>query len=132
MVLAEFCEKQFDIHVGALNKVLKRKLDVLIEALGEQFGTAAEFEAPKGGIFLWVKLPDMVDTQKLAQAALKAGIAFNPGPEWTIDKQWGRPRLRICFANPTEDTLRKGVAALAEVCHKEMGVPERIANVARR
>ena len=39
--------------------------------------------------------------------------------------------MRICFANPTEDTLRKGVAALAEVCHKEMGVPERIANVAR-
>ena len=59
----------------------------------------------------------------------KASIAFNPGPEWAIDKQWGRPRLRICFANPTEEVLRKGVAALAQVCHKEMGVPERIANV---
>jgi 2-aminoadipate transaminase len=130
MVLAEFCEKHFDAHVGALNKVLKRKLDVLVEALGEHFGTAAEFEVPKGGIFLWVKLPDCVDTQKLAQAALKAGIAFNPGPEWAIDKQWGRPRLRICFANPTEMALRKGVAALAEVCHREMGIPARIGNVA--
>ena len=130
MVLAEFCEKHFDAHVGTLNKVLKRKLDVLVEALGEHFGTAAEFEVPRGGIFLWVKLPDGVDTQKLAQAALKAGIAFNPGPEWAIDKQWGRPRLRICFANPTETALRKGVAALAEVCHREMGVPERIGNVA--
>jgi 2-aminoadipate transaminase len=130
MVLAEFCEKHFDTHVGTLNKVLKRKLDVLVEALGEHFGTAAEFEVPKGGIFLWVKLPDCVDTQKLAQAALKAGIAFNPGPEWAIDKQWGRPRLRICFANPTETALRKGVATLAEVCHREMGVPARIGNVA--
>ena len=92
------------MHVGALNKVLKRKLDVLIEAIGEQFGTAAEFEAPKGGIFLWVKLPDMVDTQKLAQAALKAGIAFNPGPEWTIDKQWGR---RGCAsASPIQPRIR--------------------------
>jgi 2-aminoadipate transaminase len=130
MVLAEFCEQHFDTHVSTLNKVLKRKLDVLVEALGEHFGTAAEFAVPKGGIFLWVKLPDCVDTQKLAQAALKAGIAFNPGPEWAIDKQWGRPRLRICFANPTEAALRKGVAALAEVCHREMGVPARIANVA--
>jgi 2-aminoadipate transaminase len=130
MVLAEFCEKHFDTHVRTLNKVLKRKLDVLVEALGEHFGTAAEFAAPSGGIFLWVKLPDCVDTQKLAQAALNAGIAFNPGPEWAIDKQWGRPRLRICFANPTEEALRKGVAALAEVCHREMGVPARIANVA--
>lgn len=130
MVLAEFCEQHFDTHVATLNKVLKRKLDVLVEALGEHFGTAAEFVVPKGGIFLWVKLPDCVDTQKLAQAALKAGIAFNPGPEWAIDKQWGRPRLRICFANPTEAALRKGVAALAEVCHRQMGVPARIANVA--
>jgi len=131
MVLAEFCEKHFDTHVRTLNKVLKRKLEVLVEALGEHFGTAAEFKAPNGGIFLWVKLPDCVDTQKLAQAALRAGIAFNPGPEWTIDKQWGRSRLRICFANPTQEVLRKGVAGLAEVCHKEMGVPARIANVAR-
>jgi 2-aminoadipate transaminase len=132
MVLAEFCEQHFDDHVGTLNKVLKRKLDVLVEALGEHFGTAAEFVVPKGGIFLWVKLPDCVDTQKLAQAALKAGIAFNPGPEWAIDKQWGRPRLRICFANPTEAALRTGIAALAEVCHREMGVPARSANVALR
>jgi 2-aminoadipate transaminase len=38
--------------------------------------------------------------------------------------------LRICFANPTETALRNGIAALAEVCHREMGVPERIGNVA--
>jgi 2-aminoadipate transaminase len=43
-----------------------------------------------------------VETQKLAQSALKAGIAFNPGSEWAIDKQWARPRSRICFANPTD------------------------------
>ena len=131
MVLAEFCEKHFDSHVSALNKALERKAKVLVEALGEQFGTAAEFEVPKGGIFLWIKRPDQVDTLKLAQAALKAGIAFNPGPEWATDKEWGKSRLRICFANPTEDVLRKGVAALAQVCHTEMGVPARIANVSR-
>jgi 2-aminoadipate transaminase len=131
MVLAEFCEKHFDAHVAKLNVALRKKADVLVEALGEQFGTAAEFEIPKGGIFLWIKLPDQVDTLKLSQAALKAGIAFNPGPEWAIDKEWGKSRLRICFANPTEDALRKGVAALAKVCHAEMGVPARIANVER-
>jgi 2-aminoadipate transaminase len=53
MVLAEFCEKHFDTHITTLNKALKRKLDVLVEALVEQFGTAAEFDEPKGGIFLW-------------------------------------------------------------------------------
>ena len=57
-----------------------------MESLNEQFGTAAEFEEPKGGIFLWVKLPDNVDTMKLYQPALAAGVAINPGPEWSVDK----------------------------------------------
>ena len=107
MVLAEFCEKHFDAHVTKLNVALKKKADTLVDALKEQFGTAAEFEVPKGGIFLWLKLPDHVDTLKLNQAALKAGIAFNPGPEWSIDKEWGKSRLRICFANPSEETCAR-------------------------
>ena len=65
---------------------MRKKLDTLMESLNEQFGTAAEFEEPKGGIFLWVKLPDNVDTLKLYQPALKAGVAINPGPEWSVDK----------------------------------------------
>ena len=102
-----------------------------MEALNEQFGTAAEFADPKGGIFLWVKLPDEVDTLKLYQPALAAGVAINPGPEWTTDKGYGKSRTRLCFANPSHEAIRAGVAALAEVCRREFGVPNRIANVER-
>jgi len=38
---------------------IARKVETLMERWNEQFGTAAEFEDPKGGIFLWVKLPAM-------------------------------------------------------------------------
>jgi len=131
MVLGEFCPKHFDTHVPALTRALRKKLDTLMDALNEQFGTAAEFEEPKGGIFLWVKLPDAVDTQKLYQPALAAGVAINPGAEWSTDKAHGRSRTRLCFANPTPEAIRAGVAALAEVCRREFGVPARIANVAR-
>jgi len=130
MVLAEYCVPHFAGHLPELTRALRAKLETLMEALAEQFGTAAEFDAPKGGIFLWVKLPDAVDTQKLAQAALKSGVAINPGFEWAPDKAYGRPRLRLCFGNPSHDEIRQGVAMLAEVCHREFGVPSRIANVA--
>jgi len=39
--------------------------------------------------------------------------------------------MRLCFASPTLDEIREGVAALAEVCRNEFGVPTRSANVAR-
>jgi 2-aminoadipate transaminase len=132
MVLGELCPAHFEVHVPRLRAGLRAKLETLMEALAEQFGTAAEFEEPPGGIYLWVKLPDSVDTLALAQAALAEGIAINPGPEWATDKAYGRSRLRLCFANPSHAAIREGVAALAGVCHRRFGVPARTANVARR
>ena len=41
-------------------------------------------------------------------------------------------RLRLCFANPEPETIKQGVAVLAEVCRREFGVPLRSANVEKR
>jgi 2-aminoadipate transaminase len=132
MVLAEYCAPHFESHVPKLTRGLRAKLDTLMEALGEQFGTSAEFEEPSGGIFLWVKLPDHVDTLKLYQAALAAGVAINPGPEWSVDKPYSGCRMRLCFASPSHEQIREGVAVLADVCRKEFGVPIRSGNVERK
>ncbi len=132
MVLAEYCAPHFETHVPALRAGLRRKLEALMSALDEQFGTAAEFDDPPGGIFLWVKLPDQVDTMKLYQSALAAGVAINPGPEWSTDAAHSRSRMRLCFASPTVEEIREGIAILADICRKEFGVPERSGNVERR
>ncbi len=131
MVLAEYCQQHFASHVPQLVKGLRAKLDTLIEALDAEFGTAAEFERPKGGIFLWVKLPNQVDAMKLSQAALKKGVSINPGPEWSTDAAHSRSRLRLCFASPSHREIREGIAVLAEVCREEFGIPSRSANVQR-
>jgi hypothetical protein len=73
MVLAEFCTQHFANHVPKLNKTLAAKLQVLREALAEQFGTEAEFGDPEGGIYLWIKLPDQVDTSKLDKSDASDG-----------------------------------------------------------
>ena len=132
MVLAEYCTRHFKDHVVKVNKSLSAKMQVLREALAEQFGTEAEFGNPPGGIFLWIKLPENVDTPKLAQAALAAGVSINPGPEWSVDPAYSRNRLRLCFANPDADAIREGVAVLADVCRREFGVPLRSANVEKK
>jgi 2-aminoadipate transaminase len=131
MILAEYCRDHFESHVQGLRKALRRKLDVLVEALRRQFGTAAELDDPAGGIFLWVKLPDGVDTTRLAQLALQSGVAINPGAEWVTDAEEGKVRLRLCFAHPSEQVIREGVAKLAEVCHREFAVPVRGAKAHR-
>lgn len=131
MVLAEYCPGAFDAHVNRLRGALKAKADATVAALEEQFGATAEFPKPMGGIFLWVTLPETVDTTRLAEAAAAEGVAINAGAEWSADPAWGANKLRICFANPSVETLHAGIARLAEVCHREFGVPERGANVPR-
>jgi 2-aminoadipate transaminase len=124
MVLAEYCVPHFTSHVPKLTRGLRAKLDTLMEALNEQFGTAAEFEAPAGGIFLWVKLPDHVDTLKLYQAALAAGVAINPGPEWSTDKAYAgcgcvlpAPRMsRSATASPSSPRCAERNSA----CRREL------------
>ena len=131
MILAEYCEAHFADHVPQLRRRFRAKLDTLVAALNEQFGTAAEFDYPPGGIFLWVKLPDNVDALKLRDAALKSGVVINPGPEWSNDKAHSKSRIRLCFASPSHEQIRDGIAVLADVCRKEFGVPARSANIER-
>jgi 2-aminoadipate transaminase len=123
MVLAEFCTNNFFKHVPVLRQALRGKLETLMESLQQSFGSAAQFDDPKGGIFLWITLPQNVDTQKLYQPALAAGVAINPGAEWSVNKAHGRNRMRLCFASPSHEEISHGVAALAEVCRREFGVP---------
>src|SRR5690242_353322 len=129
MVVAEYFSKHFEAHVDELSAALKDKLDTMVEAVAREFGTAVEPWVPKGGIFLWMKLPDQVDVRKLVQPALKAGIAFNPGPEWAVNGDGAKSRLRLCFALTTKEEIRDGVAAFAKVCYEQFGIPGQSGNI---
>ncbi len=131
MMLADYCRRCFDGHVNRVTVLLKEKLDAMTGALEEQFGTTAEFTPPEGGIFLWVAFPETVDAMKLAAAAAAAGIAINPGPEWSADAAPARSRIRLCFGNPSVEQIREGVARLAAICRREFGIPLRSGNIER-
>ena len=128
MVVAEYFGAHFQEHLAALKPRLKAKLDVMAEAVEREFGTAAEFTRPKGGIFFWMRIPG-VDTSALFQAASAEGLHFNPGAEWSSQGADAGDCLRLCFALTTPDEIRVGVAKLAEICRREFGVPVRSGNV---
>lgn len=128
MLVAGYFGQHFDEHLEALKPRLKRKLDTMVEAVEREFGTAAEFSRPKGGIFFWMRIPG-VDTSKLWQATNAEGLQFNPGAEWSTMGADAQDCLRLCFALTTEEEIREGVAKLAEICRREFGIPERSGNV---
>lgn len=130
MIVAEYFSNHFDDHMARLNAALEAKRDTLVEALEREFGTAVEIYKPKGGIFVWLKI-EGVDVRDLVAPAAKAGVVFNPGPEWACDREASVSHMRLCFALPSHETLREGVRELARVCHETTGIPLRSANVSR-
>ena len=131
MILADFCINNYKNHTLSLVKELKRKCDIMVKSLELEFGSIAEFDVPKGGIFIWITFPDSIDTNKLYEAALKKGIALNPGSEWVSNPRDGDHKIRLCFANPSEQTIKEGINQLAEICFQEFGLPNIRANIKR-
>lgn len=131
MIVAEYFSTHFDKHLGHLNGVLQDKLNTMVEAVEQQFGASAECWMPKGGIFLWIRLPESVDVRKLIAPAADAGIVFNAGPDWAVSPDNSFNSLRLCFAMPDKATIRAGVAELARVCYEQTGIPVRSGNVDR-
>ena len=131
MITAEYFARHFDAHVGALTRTLAAKLDVMMEAVEQEFGTTVEMTRPMGGIFLWLKLPDGVDVRRLVKPAAASGIQFNPGPEWSCNPEGAASHMRLCFALPDHQEIRDGVKALARICFEEFGLPAQSANVRR-
>ena len=74
-------------------------------------------------MYLWVKLPDGVDSRDLAGPALREGIAFNPGPEWAADPDAAAGYIRLCFALPSEAEIWEGIEKLADVFRREGALP---------
>ncbi len=131
MVLAEYLPGNFDAHVAELLPVLKEKADTLCAALDEHFGASVEYTRPVGGIYLWVTLPEQVDTDRLFTVALDQGVEINPGSQWAVDGPGNRRRMRLCFGHPPVENIRDGVRKLADICFREFGVPVRSGNIER-
>lgn len=127
MVLADFCPEHYEAHVAALSSHLSKKCDVICTALDQYFGAAADYVRPKGGIFVWVTMPDTVNTDQLAKIAAAEGVAINPGSEWSIATEASR-QFRLCFGYPDEKAIHEGVKRLAEICNREFGTPTAIDN----
>ena len=121
ITVAEYAAAHFDDHVGALTAALSKKCDAICGALRNSFGDLANFEEPRGGIFVWVAFPERVDTDRLVAPAAERGVEFNPGSAWCTDPAYGASRMRLCFGHLPPDDIAAGIAALADVVKASLG-----------
>src|ERR687884_2332418 len=85
------------------------------------FPPQAEWTRPGGGLFIWVTLPDFIDTTDLLARALRENVAFVPGEGAYLDGR-GRNSMRLNFSASDEDTIREGVRRIGEVVAEQVAL----------
>ncbi len=109
-------------YLDSLKVLYRKRRDAMLEALDEHFGTIATWTKPQGGLFIWVTLPDYIDTTDLLARALESeGVAFVPGRSAYLDGR-GASSMRLNFAGVSEENIREGVRRIGKVVREQVGL----------
>ncbi len=108
-----------DRHVPTIRARYKAQRDAMMAALTQHMaGLDVRWNAPVGGMFVWLRLPDDgkggLDAQALLPKAVEAGMAFVPGAPFYAAKPDART-LRLSFVTATPAQIERGMAALGQV-----------------
>jgi DNA-binding transcriptional MocR family regulator len=91
----------------------------MLSALEEYMPEGATWTSPEGGFFVWVTLPEGVDTYPLLHKAIDAGVVFIPGAAFTPSDEPSN-KLRLAFSAVPPDAIREGVRRLAAVLQEAL------------
>src|SRR5208283_4892762 len=110
-----------DKHVKLIRQVYRERRDVMLQALQEFFPPEVTWTHPKGGLFLWVTLPEGLDMKAVFNSALEQNVAFVPGDSfYANDGREGSRHMRLNFSNAAPEQIREGIRRLAAAVKSQM------------
>jgi len=109
-------------HVPTIRALYKQQRDAMVRALQREMkGLDVKFNIPVGGMFLWARLPEGIDTVPLLAKAVARGVAFVPGAPFYAGA--GDPRtLRLSFVTASVDQIDTAIAALATTVREQLAL----------
>lgn len=109
-----------DRHVPTIRTLYKRQRDAMLAALRREMkGLDVEFNTPVGGMFLWLRMPEGIDTVSLLPKAVERGVAFVPGAPFYAETGDART-MRLSFVTASEEEIDTAIAALAETVREAL------------
>ena len=113
-----------DQHVKLIRQVYRERRDAMLHALDEYFPHEVTWTHPKGGLFLWVTLPEGTDSQALLRAALAEDVAFVPGDcFYAANGYEGGRHMRLNFSHSQPEQIHEGIRRLSVAVKMQMRTP---------
>lgn len=106
-----------DEHVEKIKATYKKRRDLMLSCMKDEFPEGVSFTNPSGGLFTWVKLPEKLNAQELMEKCVKNNVAYVPGgfffPSGNKENYF-----RLNYSSCKEDKIVEGIKRLGKVLNE--------------
>ncbi len=96
------------------------KLDLVCRKLDEMKTLGVSYHRPRGGVYVWVQLPEGVDSKALVEEAYRDGVAVVPGYVFYPNRNGGRDHIRLNFSYESPEKILEGMEKLKATIKREL------------
>mgnify|MGYP000932187274 FL=1 len=106
-------------QITVYRDMYRQRRDAMLEGLADHMLEGTTWTNPNGGFFVWVTLPEGLDSQAMLPRAVTARVAYTPGTAFYADGLGSR-NMRLSFCFPTPERIYEGTRRLGEVLEQEL------------
>lgn len=117
-IASVYCKEYLDEHLVKILEFYKNKRDLVMSSLEKYMPKECKWTNPEGGMFIWIELPEHVDTKEMFQDAINSNVAYVIGSAFYIDENLGRNAMRLNFSFPNDQDIDLGIKRLSEVIRR--------------
>jgi DNA-binding transcriptional MocR family regulator len=126
LIVSEYlAEADWRGQIDTFRGVYRERKEAMIAALTEYLPELS-WTNPNGGFYVWLTLPETLDSKAMLPRAVKELVAYTPGTAFYADGD-GRHNIRLSFCYPTPEQIRVGIRRLANVVGGELDLLETFA-----
>jgi DNA-binding transcriptional MocR family regulator len=117
-------------QVKTYTEAYRDRRDAMLRALETYLPPGCTWNVPDGGFYVWLTVPEGVDTKAMLPRAVTARVAYASGTGFYADGLGSR-QLRLSYCYPSPERITEGVRRLAGVLAAELDVLHTFGNPAR-
>ncbi|HEY4464303.1 MAG TPA: PLP-dependent aminotransferase family protein [Streptosporangiaceae bacterium] len=106
-------------QVKDFRELYHQRRDAMLDALSAQMPDGCRWTTPAGGFYVWLKLPEGIDSKAMLPRAVSSRVAYVPGTGFYADGS-GTDHVRLSYCFPEPERIREGVRRLASVIEAEI------------
>lgn len=110
-------------QVRSFIDMYRARRDAMLEALGEHMPEGTTWTRPTGGFFVWLTVPEGLDSAAMLPRAVTELVAYTPGTAFYADGR-GQHNIRLSYCFPTPERIRIGVERLSRVLRRELDIAQ--------